>query len=127
MVEQLLKDTTIDELKENGELLFCEDNIVSSLFNINVLSKVCSKSLPYHIAKKKCDIINSKGNIITSVLPNAYKFEMFNFDIYSYVDDVLIVRVKREDEFAPIKNKDGEDSPDTAIKLYNNKYNKKEN
>ena len=35
---------------------------------------------------------------------------------------MTIMRVKREDEFAPVKNRTGNDSPETAVKLYNEKY-----
>ena len=56
--------------------------------------------------------------------PNAYKFEAFLFDAFSTVDNMSILRVKREDEFAPVKNKTGNDSPETAVKLYNEKFNK---
>ena len=51
--------------------------------------------------------------------PNAYKFESFLFDAFESLDDMAILRVKREEEFAPVKNAEGVDSPETARKLYN--------
>ena len=54
--------------------------------------------------------------------PNAYKFEAFLFDAFADIDKMAIMRVKREEEFAPVKNNVGEDSPETAKKLYE-KYN----
>ena len=51
--------------------------------------------------------------------PNAYKFESFIFDAFDMLDDMAILRVKREEEFAPVKNAEGNDSPETAVKLYN--------
>ena len=46
------------------------------------------------------------------------KFEAFIFDAFSKVDDMLLLRSVREHEFAPIKNKEGQDSPQTALELY---------
>ena len=45
--------------------------------------------------------------------PNAYKFEAFLFDAFGEVDEMAVLRVKREEEFAPVKNADtaGVDCP----------------
>ena len=51
---------------------------------------------------------------------------MFIFDSYEMFDDVVVLRVKREEEFAPIKNAEGQDSPETARKLYKDYLNKVE-
>ena len=40
-------------------------------------------------------------------------------DAFNFFDDISILRGKREEDFAPIKNKEGNDSPETAKKLYN--------
>ena len=42
------------------------------------------------------------------------------FDAFACFDDITLLRGKREEDFAPIKNKEGADSPETAIELYNN-------
>ena len=47
-----------------------------------------------------------------------YKFEKFIFDSFGLFDNITILRGKREDDFAPIKNAEGPDSPETAVKLY---------
>ncbi len=57
------------------------------------------------------------GDIEYPKEPNGYKFESFIFDIFSHVSDMTALKVKREEEFAPVKNKDGEDSPFTAKNL----------
>ena len=76
--------------------------------------------LPYHSAFKKAKFIDEKGNLVVPDSPNAYKFEAFLFDAFGEVDDMAILRVKREEEFAPVKNSDdaGVDCPSTARKLY---------
>lgn len=62
--------------------------------------------------------MNDNGEIIAPEKPNAYKYEAFIFDAFESLDDMSVLRVKREDEFAPLKNADGEDSPNTARQLY---------
>lgn len=103
----------------NGELLYGESHILTNLFNIKALEDIAQNKLPYHKAFKKAKYTDVEtGEIIKPEKPNAYKYEAFIFDAFERLDSMSILRVKREDEFAPLKNADGEDSPDTARKLY---------
>lgn len=111
-----------EERDENGELKYGEVNILSHLYNINVLKNVAKVNLPYHIAFKKSEYLSIDGQYIQPKEPNAFKFEAFIFDAFERYDNMTILRVKREEEFAPVKNKEGNDSPKTATVLYNNMY-----
>ena len=115
-----------DELAEledkNGELVYSESHILCNMFNIKRLEMISKNKLPYHVAKKKANYMNEKGEIITAKEPNAYKFESFIFDAFTSLDSMVIMRVKREEEFAPVKNAEGVDSPETATKLYREFY-----
>ena len=105
---------------DNGELVFGESHIMCNLFNINAIKRASTKELEYHIAFKKAEYINEKGELIYPQEPNAYKFEQFIFDSFKLFDNISILRGKREEDFAPVKNISGEDSPETAKKLYEN-------
>ena len=108
---------------DNGDLVDGESHILCNLFNIKALETISEKKLPYHSAFKKAKYINENGELIVPEKPNAYKFEAFLFDAFESLDDMAIMRVKREEEFAPVKNAEGVDSPETARKLYKDFYN----
>lgn len=103
----------------NGELLFGESNIMAHLYSIDAIEKISEHNLPYHSAHKKANYMMENGEMFIATEPNAYKYEAFIFDGFSYFDSMSVLRVKREENFAPIKNKEGNDSPETAIALYN--------
>ncbi|MBP3255416.1 MAG: UTP--glucose-1-phosphate uridylyltransferase [Clostridia bacterium] len=113
-----------EEKNEDGELKYGEGHILCNLFNIEVIEKTSKEKLPYHSQFKKCNYVDKEGTIVRPDKPNAYKFENFLFDVFEKLDDMVILRVKREEEFAPIKNAEGVDSPESARKLYNDYYNK---
>ena len=118
--EEMAAETTPD-----GELKYGESHILCNLFNIKAIEKISKMDLPYHVAFKKAKYLNKDGNVVSPDSPNAYKFESFLFDAFESLDDMAILRVKREDEFAPVKNAEGVDSPETARKLYTDFHNKK--
>ncbi len=105
---------------ENGELLYGESHILCNLFKVDAVERMGATPLPYHVAYKKASYIDKDGKLIEPTSPNAYKFEAFLFDAFGEVDDMAILRVKREEEFAPVKNADaaGVDCPKTARELY---------
>ncbi len=103
---------------EKGELIYGEVNILSHLYSIKALEQLANVKLPYHVAFKKANFLDENEKFVEVSEPNAYKFESFIFDAFKNYEDMSILRVKREDEFAPIKNATGSDSPETAIKLY---------
>lgn len=109
---------------ENGELLYGESNIVGHLFNIDTLEKMAEYKFDYHCAKKKNSYIDENLKEVIPDEPNTLKFEAFIFDGFEYLEDMVILRVNREEEFAPIKNETGVDSPETAKEIYEKYYNK---
>lgn len=112
-----------ERVNEKGELVFAESHLNCNMFNVKTIEEVANKNLPYHIAHKKASYIDENGNLIVPEKANAYKFESFIFDAFDMLDDMSILRVKREEEFAPVKNAEGTDSPETARKLYKDFYN----
>lgn len=114
-----LPEQMAEEVDDNGQLKFGEVNILSHLFNIKALEKLADINLPYHTAFKKSGYLDASGNFVEVTEPNSYKFESFIFDGFSFFDNMSVLRVKREEEFAPIKNAEGNDSPETATNLYN--------
>ncbi len=115
-----ISDEMAEMLDENNELLYGESHILCNLFNIKAIEELSKNKLPYHSAFKKAKYIDENGELVVPTSPNAYKFEAFIFDAFERLDDMVILRVKREEEFAPLKNADGVDSPNTAKELYLN-------
>lgn len=113
-----------EAVDEDGEFIYGESHIMCNLFSLDILKKLAAVRLPYHKAYKKNAYINEKGELVKPETPNSYKFESFIFDSFNYVDDIAILRGDRKSDFAPVKNKEGVDSPATAIKLYNDYWGK---
>lgn len=110
---------------KDGELLYGESHILCNLFSVDAVERMGANPLPYHVAFKKAKYIDKDGNLVEPDSPNAYKFEAFLFDAFGEVDEMAVLRVKREEEFAPVKNADtaGVDCPKTARELYKKFYN----
>lgn len=117
-----LPEDMAKQVDKNGELVFGESHIMCNLFSLNALQKLADIRLPYHIAHKKITHWLN-GLKIEPTKPNSYKMESFIFDAFAYFNDITLLRGKREEDFAPIKNKEGNDSPQTAIELYSKRMN----
>lgn len=119
-----LPEKMAEEIDDNGELKYGESHIMCNLYTIDAIEKVSKETLMYHSAFKKNSYIDEEGKEVIPEEPNSYKFESFIFDAFEFFDDIAILRGKREDDFAPVKNKDGVDSPRTAKELYEKFWNR---
>ena len=112
-------DLQLSESKDsNGLYLYREANMLSHLMSFEAVTKVASCSLPYHRAYKKNAFVNFEGVKVVPDKPNTFKFESFIFDAFSYFDDMLLLRVDSDEEFAPIKDFAGIYNPDAAIQKF---------
>ena len=121
-----LPEKMAEETDYEGELKYGESHIMCNLYTIDAIEKVSKENLMYHHALKKNSYIDENGKEIIPDEPNSYKFESFIFDAFEFFNDIAILRGKREDDFAPVKNKDGVDSPKTAKELYEKYWKKQE-
>lgn len=98
----------------DGTLLFGQGSIAAHCIDLAFARRVAAADLPYHRARKKVTHVDHEGGTVTPDAPNAWKFESFLFDALPLARRSLVLETLRRDEFSPIKNADGEDSPETA-------------
>lgn len=112
-----LTEELMNAKDETGEPAYNYGVILNYLFGVKELEEIMEKSMPLHIVKKKIPYMDEKGQLIKPESPNGYKFETLILDMIHLMKSCLPFEVIREKEFAPIKNRTGIDSVDTAREL----------
>ncbi len=109
-----LSEEMMNTKNEKGEPAYNFGVILNYLFREKDLEELLEKKLPLHIVEKKIPYMDKEGNFVKPEAPNGYKFENLVLDLIRELDSCLPYEVVRNYEFAPIKNKTGVDSVDSA-------------
>ncbi|MFQ5707986.1 MAG: UTP--glucose-1-phosphate uridylyltransferase [bacterium] len=111
-----LSDAEKQARNPDGSLKFAAGNIAIHVLDVAFVEQENQGGLrlPWHVAHKKVPYLDEHGHRIEPEEPNGYKFEAFVFDALGDAESAVILEVKREEEFSPVKNARGVDSPETA-------------
>lgn len=101
----------------NGDPAYNFGVILNYLFRECDLEQMMEGNMPLHIVEKKIPYLDEDGNLVKPEEPNGYKFEGLVLDMIHQLDSCLPFEVVRSKEFAPIKNKTGVDSVESARAL----------
>ena len=112
-----LTDEMANERDEHGELAYIYGVILNYLFRFAQLEKIAGDKIPVHIVEKKIECVGEDGATRKPEKENGKKFETLAVDLIKPMGTVLPFEVDREREFAPIKNKTGVDSVESAREL----------
>ena len=105
---------------DKGELLYNAGSIAIHMISLAFAESITDdpESLPYHRAVKKVPYLEVEtGDQVQPKEPNAIKLERFIFDAIPLAQHAFILETDRVEEFAPIKNAEGSDSPATSRDL----------
>ena len=111
--EQLALATTDD-----GRLRFSAGSIAIHMLSRSFVERLTADGrcdLPLHRADKKVAHVDDAGNVVEPTEPNAVKLERFVFDAMPLASEAVILETRRSQEFSPIKNAEGPDSPATSL------------
>lgn len=112
-----LTEELMNAKDEKGDPAYYFGVILNYLFRVPDLIGILDKHLPLHIVEKKIPYLNEAGELVKPDLPNGFKFENLVLDMIHQMDSCLPFEVVREKEFAPIKNRTGIDSVESARAL----------
>lgn len=112
-----LTDELMNTLNDKGERVYNFGAILNYLFEVKALERIIDNQLPVHIVEKKIPYMDENGNLIKPEEPNGHKYEMLILDMIHDLKTCLPFEVERNKEFAPIKNKTGVDSVESARAL----------
>jgi len=100
--------------KKGGSLYFLYGSPAIHVFSRAFLEREAKKAMPLHLAHKKIAYLDGNGEVVKPSAPNAYKFEKFIFDILPDAKKVAFLAFDQKEEFSPVKNAEGSDSPATC-------------
>ncbi|MBO4939706.1 MAG: UTP--glucose-1-phosphate uridylyltransferase [Clostridia bacterium] len=112
-----LTDEMANQKDENGDLAFIFGAIMNYICRLSKLEEIVDKKIPVHIVEKKIECLCEDGETRKPDKENGKKFETLAVDLIKPMGSVLPFEVVREKEFAPIKNKTGKDSVESAREL----------
>jgi len=115
-----IADELAEATNEKGELLYNAGSIAIHMISVAFAESIIDNpdSLPYHRAIKKVAHYNNKTKTyIKPDEPNAIKLERFVFDALPLAQNAFLLETDRTEEFAPIKNAEGSDSPESSRQL----------
>ncbi len=102
----------------NGQLRYRAGSIAIHILDRDFVRRVTApgsgSALPFHRADKKIPAIDASGNPVKAAKPNGVKFELFVFDALPFARRPLVIETRRADDFSPVKNAEGVDSPQTC-------------
>lgn len=96
-----------------GRLAYRAGSPAMHVLSVDFIDRITSGKLEFnpHRANKKVPYVDDNGTLVSPETPNAIKLEFFLFDALPLAKNPLVLEASREEQFAPVKNKDGEDSP----------------
>lgn len=107
-----------EETDAEGNLRFKAGSVAIHVFDRDFIARVggdaAGEKLPFHRANKKIPYVDVSGATIEPEAPNGVKFEMFVFDALPLAKNPVIIEAARSDDFSPVKNAEGIDSPKTC-------------
>lgn len=112
-----LDDEHRDARDTEGNLRYWAGNVAIHVFEVSFLRRLADEaetSLPFHASEKKIPGLDADGRRVEPEAPNGLKLERFVFDALPVARRVCILEAERADEFSPVKNARGVDSPETA-------------
>lgn len=109
-----LTDEQMERINPDGTLWLRYGSPAIHVFSYDFLRREADKDMPLHLAHKKIPYVNDAGEIVKPSAPNGYKFEKFIFDVMPNAKTLLNLAFDRTQEFSPVKNAEGNDSPATV-------------
>jgi len=106
-----------DQRAPEGGLRFWAASIAIFVFDVAFLRRVADHAealLPHHASPKRIPCLDPGGRRVVPDAPNGYKLERFVFDALPEARRAALLEVRRHEEYSPIKNRSGGESPGTA-------------
>jgi UDP-N-acetylglucosamine/UDP-N-acetylgalactosamine diphosphorylase len=112
-----LPESLATQTNPDGSLRFNSGSIAIHALRVSFIQRLNEGgrlNLPWHRAEKKVAHVDDRGQLVKPDKPNAVKLEQFVFDAIPLAENAMVYTTDRAEEFSPVKNAEGSDSPETC-------------